>query len=269
MTAARFSAAMALLLALKVSAFEGSIRATLNQGGESADLLYSIAAGQLRVERVETNLPHAVNLVRMDDGEVTLVYPQNRGFVRLSNKPAAASAAVPPGFPQPPSGPPGLGATPAPASPPGAGQAFAAVAPPMQGGAGWPAGSVRPPPRTEPLELKETGQTTNLLGFDCKRFELKQRGTTMEIWATEQLFPFQVYTETQPNRLAARFIENRWPELLKARNLFPLLATLKSDNGNERLRFEVVSISPQQFKDEDMKLFLPPAGYVELKPLPF
>jgi hypothetical protein len=217
---------------------------------------------------METNLSHAVNLVRMDDGEVTLVYPQNRGFVRLSRKTDAVATPVPPGFPQVPGGPPGLGVTPAPrpAGPPGGGTPIGAGAPPMQGGAGLP---FMPPPRIEPLELQETGQTTNLLGFDCKRFELKQRGTTMEIWATDQLFPFQVYTETQPNRLAAHFIENRWPELLKARNLFPLLATLKSDNGNERLRFEVVSILPQQFKDEDMKLFLPPAGYVELKPLPF
>jgi hypothetical protein len=126
-----------------------------------------------------------------------------------------------------------------------------------------------PAPRSEPLELKETGQNTNLLGFDCKQFELKQRGTTMEIWATDQLFPFQVYTERQPNRVAAHFIENRWPELLKARKLFPLLATLKSENGSQRWRFEVQSISPQPFKEADLSLFLPPAGYVELKPLPF
>jgi hypothetical protein len=41
------------------------------------------------------------------------------------------------------------------------------------------------------------------------------------------------------------------------------------ENGNERMRFEALSITPQQFTEEDMKLFAPPAGYSELRPLPF
>jgi hypothetical protein len=44
---------------------------------------------------------------------------------------------------------------------------------------------------------------------------------------------------------------------------------LKFDNGAERFRFEVKSVTPQKLTDEDAKLFQPPDGYMEIQPLPF
>jgi hypothetical protein len=64
-------------------------------------------------------------------------------------------------------------------------------------------------------------------------------------------------------------IEEHWPELVKAKKLFPLLATLKFDNGMERYRFEVQSITPQKLTDADAQLFEPPTNYFEIQPLPF
>ena len=91
----------------------------------------------------------------------------------------------------------------------------------------------------------------------------------MEIWATDKLFPFQAYQQDQPHRFGPRPIEEQWPELLKARKLFPLLAILKFENGPERYRFEVKSIKAEKIADPDGKLFQPPADYNELEPLPF
>ena len=119
------------------------------------------------------------------------------------------------------------------------------------------------------LELQATGEKTNLLGFACERYELKQRGETMEIWATDQLLPYQPYLRNQPRRFGPQRIEEQWPGLLTDRKLFPLLAILRRDNGPERYRFEVQSVTPQKLKAEDTKLFQPPAGYVEIKPPPF
>jgi len=119
------------------------------------------------------------------------------------------------------------------------------------------------------LELHATEQTTNLLGFTCRGYELKQRGETMEIWATDQLFPFQPYVKNQSHRFTPRMIEAQWAEMVQAQKLFPLLATLKSDQGREGYRFEVQSVTPQKLTDEDAKLFQPPPDYQEIQPLPF
>ena len=132
-----------------------------------------------------------------------------------------------------------------------------------------PAMPMMPPPMMERMELHDTGQKTNLLGYVCEQYEIKQRGETMEIWATDQLFPFQPYVQNQPHRFGPRMIEEQWPELVTAKKLFPLLATLKFDNRAERFRFEVQSITPQKLTDEDEQLFQPPTNYFEIQPLPF
>jgi hypothetical protein len=120
-----------------------------------------------------------------------------------------------------------------------------------------------------PLELKDTAETTNLLGYTCKRYELKERGEVLEIWATDKLLPFLPYMPNQPHRFGPRMIEEQWVELVKAKNLFPLLAIAKFENGPERMRFEVKSIKPQKIEDPDGLLFQPPPGYLEIQPLPF
>jgi hypothetical protein len=187
-----------------------------------------------------------------------------------------------PAMPAPPSGvPPGVGATSFPAMP--ASSAMSGVQTPLPaqpqlptmpnvpGAAGMPAMPAMPmmPMMAENLELQAAGQKTNLLGFACERYELKQRGETMEIWATDQLFPFQPYVSNQPNRFGPRMIEDQWAALLKAKKIFPLLVILHFEHGPERYRFEVQAVTPQQLTAEDLKLFQPPDGYFEIQPLPF
>lgn len=126
-----------------------------------------------------------------------------------------------------------------------------------------------PPPMSEKIELKPTGKKEKRLGFACEQFEIKQRGETMEIWATDKLLPYQPYVRSQPHRFGPRMMEEQWAELLKTRNLFPLLVTLKFENGAERFRFEVKSVTAKKLTEADASLFQPPPGYVEIRPLPF
>lgn len=137
------------------------------------------------------------------------------------------------------------------------------------------------PAPIEPLELKATGQKTNLLGYPCVRYELRQRGEMMEIDATDRLVAFEPWLANQPPRFGPQRLEEQWGELLKVRKLFPLRAVLRMETpalpgatpppaaGPERMRFEVKSITPEKIEDRDGALFRPPADYHEVRPLPF
>jgi len=259
------------------------------QGNQTNALLYTVETNFLRVEMPATNWSNPVEILDLKSGALTLLFPHNRSFVRL--KPATENPSpftsglpalpLPPGVlpaslgPQPGTvAAPGVQATPAGAPqillPPGG---LPAGIGPQAPGASAPSAlqmlAMPTPMMTEKMELKATGETTNLLGFVCQRYEIEQRDETLEIWATDKLFPYQAYVRNQPHRFGPRMIEERWPGLLTAKKLFPLRATLRFDNGPERFRFEVKSVTPQKLSDEDTKLFEPPAGYSEIQPLPF
>lgn len=306
-------AALALPVLLSVNsqfssafAFEGQITATITRGGQTQTLLYTVGTNQLRIERAESDRPYPKDIMNLDTGEMILLFPHNRSFVRLKSG-AQNQPAAPPGFPgmpgpppmpgmpmppgagpqmQPPRPLPGnigttnLPGTPAPPqmpqmprTPPGVGPQAGSSVP------GMPAMPMMPPMPMGQVEFKATTETTNLLGYVCTRYELRQRGEVMEIWATDQLLAFEPYVQNQPHRFGPRMIEEQWGGLLKAKKLFPLLAVLRIEPppppagsspappGPERLRFEVQSITPEKISDNT--LFQPPPDYQEIQPLPF
>jgi hypothetical protein len=236
-------------------AFEGRIAATLTRGGQSANLLYTAGTNSLRVENTATNWPNPVDLLDRNSGGLTLLFPNNRSFVHLPTAPAPATDAMP--MPALPAGTPPPGAPAMPNLP------NMSV---MPAAGGMP---MMPAMPMEAIELKTTGETTNLLGYACSRYKIKQRGETMEVWATAQLLPFQPYVQNQSSRFGPRMIEEQWGGLVEAKQLFPLLATSKYENGPEYFRFEVKAVTPQKLTDQDAVLFQPPDGYIELEPLPF
>ena len=323
-------------LASTAAAFEGRINAVMIQGNETNALLYTVGTTSLRVEMTATNWPNPVDILDINSGTLTLLFPNNRSFVHLKPDTDAATGGAPgmPGMPMPPGGlPPGIGPQPAPvappmptmpnmpALPPGVGpqpQATPAmppmpsrpVMPNMSGAPSMPpipnmpalppgvgpqaqsgmlsspgmpsmpnmagaSGMPSMPPMSMPMmqnarsELQATGQKTNLLGFACQQYQLKQRGETLEVWATDQLFPYQPYLQNQPHRFGPQRIEEQWPGMITSRKLFPLLASLRYDNGAERFRFEVQSVTPQKLTAKEAKLFQPPEGWFEIQPLPF
>jgi hypothetical protein len=277
-------------------AFEGRIQATLNRGGETEAWLYTVDPNFLRVELTDTNRPNPVDVLELKSGQLALVFPNNRSFIRLKSMGEDRAQALP-GFPAvsgiptgigalaqsrslPPISPTNFAGSPAPSPlpqlsnlPPGVGPQSApgASGPGPNSSGGAPAFSMpmMPRPLMEKVELTGTGAHTNLLGLACEKFQLKKRGEVMEIWATDALLPFQNYLRDQPHRFGPRMIEEQWGDLLKARKLFPLRAVLKFENGAERLRFEVKSVTPGRIEDKDGALFQPPPDYHELEPLPF
>jgi len=272
-------------LTFKSWAFEGHVTAKLTRGGETQTFRYTVGTNCVRLERGETNRPYAINLIARDTGAVTLLFPHNRSFVRLPvttnpvapRFPAGIPAPAMPVMPAAPAAPasmnigptnlPGMPAPPNFPAPPGGMPAPAPM--PMPGlGGGMPAMPMMPMPG-EALELTATGDKTNLLGRACEKYEIKQRGEVMEIWAVEEGFSFRTWQQNQPPRFGPPMIEEKWAGLIRAKKLFPLLAVLKFDGGDERMRFEVTGIQPQKIKDPDGTLFQPPSDYHELEPLPF
>jgi hypothetical protein len=242
-------------------AFEGRINVVVIQGNQTNALLYTVGTDSLRVEMTATNWPNPVDVLDRNSGTLTLLFPNNRSFVHLKSATDAATVGAPgmPGIPAP------IGAGPdRPPIPPGVGpqaQSGMSSMPPMP--------MPMMPGMMDKMELQATGQKTNLLGLACQQYQLKYRGETLEIWATDQLFPYQPYVQNQPHRFGPRRIEEQWPAMLTSRKLFPLLARLRYDNGVERFRFEVQSVTPQKITDDEAKLFQPPDGWFEIQPLPF
>lgn len=253
-------AALFLLAAasLQVSAFafEGRIEAVLTQGTESTGMLYTVGEAQLRIEVTDSTAPNPVDILDLNTGAMTLLFPNNHSYVRFA--PAKETSATP-GAPGMPGGmPPGIGP-----------QSFNSGG--MQAGmAGMPPIPPIPQmPGSEKLELKPTGKKDNILGCACQQYELKQRGETLEIWATDQLLPYEPYVASQPHRFGPQMLERQWPKLVKERKLFPLRAILRTDSGAECFRFEVKSVKAGKLKPEEASLFEPAAGYAEIQPLPF
>lgn len=242
---------VALLGVGQVFAFEGRIDVLITRGNETNDLVYTVGPAQTRIAVTSTNSdssrvvwPHAVNIVDLESGAVTLVFPNNRTFVRL--KSAAAAPAT----------------TPLPST--GAGQNGDFTVRPA-----IPAMPMPPIPPDQELELKQTTDTKDILGFPCTRYDLKQHGQTLEVWATGKLVPFQPYLSNQPSRFGPHRLEEQWPALLTTRKLFPLMVSLHYDNGAERFRFEVKSVKEEEIADPDRRLFQPPKDYHEVESLPF
>lgn len=254
---------LAVAIASNAAAFEGKIEATITQGSEATPLLYTVGANFLRIEVTGTTAVNPIDIVDLKSGELTLLFPHNRSFVRL--KSVAVAGVADPGHGK--SGEPGS-ATPATMlpMPPGIGpQSQGATAPNIPPMPPMPV----MPMMSEKIELKPTGKKDKILGFVCEQFEIKARGETMEIWATDKLLPLQPYVRNQAPRFGPRMIEEQWPALLTAKKLFPLRASLHFDEGAEHFRFEVKSIKPEKITDKDGKPFQPPPDYAEIQPLPF
>ncbi len=263
--------------------FEGRINAVAGRAGTAAGLLYTVNANFLRVEMTDTNFPNAIDVVDLSSGQITLIQPMNRTFLRFNPNPSLRNntglppglandpAALPPPRPLPDSsgGPPAMPRPPAGIGPQ-ARSAEVPVRPAMPPRAG--VGSLPPMPVIPPgggLELQAIAEQTNLLGYVCSRYEIKQREQTMVIWATDQLGPFQNYLPAQPPRFPPPMIEDQWAALLAAKKLFPLSAVLCAENGVERYRFEVRSVAASKLGAADTAGFQPPEGYIELQPRPF
>jgi hypothetical protein len=175
----------------------------------------------------------------------------------------AGSTAAAPGIPPIPSLPPGVGPGPGTGHVSGMPAMPAGIGPGMGGGIGMPPMLGMP----AASELKKEDETKKIQGFDCTLYSISGRGEKMEVWATNDssAFPFRLITRDYIGRhFGPQTLEETWPEMLRAKSLFPLEATLKMDpGGQERFSFKVDGIENKKL--EDPTLFQPPNNYIEIQ----
>lgn len=85
----------------------------------------------------------------------------------------------------------------------------------------------------------------------------------MKIWAVENFPPFYLLQSERPRHGLGSDWRSRVPALLRARKLFPLLATLDSEDGREVARWEVTMV--EESSPVDAGTFGIPAGMHRLE----
>ena len=109
-------------------------------------------------------------------------------------------------------------------------------------------------------QLKKTGKTQKLLGYNCEQFIVKSADQESEIWVTKELGKFVMFRmggmrQEQSSR-------DSWQESFAGSNWFPLLASTKK--GEKELgKFEVTKIEKKQL---EASLFTIPEGYQKFDP---
>lgn len=105
--------------------------------------------------------------------------------------------------------------------------------------------------------LEKTGETTEILGYDCTKYIARDKGTTTEIWATDELGTFAGFSAANPMG-RKKSAGPGWEQALKGGNFFPLRVVTLNKKGAEQFRMEAVSIDKGAQPDS---LFEVPAGY--------
>ena len=223
-------------------AFEGTISATYARGGEAnkSNVVFTRQGNGLRIENT-TNKLEPVNIFDLAANRLTIIYPHNTTYVVSDLRKSSLSREA--RMPAMPLNNIAVGA---------AGSAMPPIPPiPGQSGAS---------------ELKKTEQTKKIQGLDCALYVIENRGEKFEIWATGDaaLFPFHLIERDAVNgRFGPRMLEEEWVELLRAKSLFPLEASLRmNDVKTEQLSFKIDKIEKRKTAEDAP--FRPPEGYQEM-----
>lgn len=97
----------------------------------------------------------------------------------------------------------------------------------------------------------KTGETKNILGYNCEKFLFTQDDQTGEAWMTKDLGGFILFGNKGTG------IDSWKREVLEA-GYFPVHVTEFDEKGNVKGTFEVKEITPQPLSND---LFMPPASY--------
>lgn len=106
--------------------------------------------------------------------------------------------------------------------------------------------------------LVDTGETMEILGYDCTRYLLEDNIRAIEVWATKELGPYVGASDPMQRKGA----KNAWETMLAGAGLFPLRVTDRDSDGNLVFSLDVTEIDPSPL---DEALFTIPEGYQEFK----
>jgi hypothetical protein len=102
--------------------------------------------------------------------------------------------------------------------------------------------------------ITKTGETKNILGYDCEKFLFRQKDRSGEAWMTDELGAFMFFMESQQE------MPDWQSEVLDA-GYFPLHVTEYDKDGNIESIFNVKEVTPMQLSAD---LFVVPSSYKKL-----
>lgn len=115
------------------------------------------------------------------------------------------------------------------------------------------------------VTLEKTGETEKILGYTAEKYISKSKGTTTELWLTDQLGSFMGAGAGGGGMMGQRGKQSNstlaWEKALKGKELFPLRAVGKSADGKETFRLEVTSVDKTSLP---ASLFVPPEAYQKM-----
>jgi hypothetical protein len=122
------------------------------------------------------------------------------------------------------------------------------------------------------VSFEKSNETEKILGYDCVKFVAKSKGSTTEIWTTDQLGTFAGIGGGGPMGgmmggrrggppAAGGAASQPWAQALAGKNFFPLRVVTHNAGGKETFRMEATSVDKQSLSDS---LFAPPEGWQNL-----
>jgi hypothetical protein len=112
------------------------------------------------------------------------------------------------------------------------------------------------------VSFEKTGVTEKICGYTAEKYIVKSKGTTSEVWATDQLGNY-MGVSGGGNPMAGRQQEPPpWEKALMGKNFFPLRTVVLDKDGKEQMRMEVTSVEKQSLP---ASLFAPGPEYSEFK----
>lgn len=106
----------------------------------------------------------------------------------------------------------------------------------------------------EPEYFANTGETMDILGNSCDKFEFKDKDKKGIAWMTKNLGPFLMMS----NPKEMKDSKSSWQDELINAGYFPLLVKEENSSGELKTVFEVTELLPMELNED---LFLPPPGF--------
>ncbi|MBT8378522.1 MAG: DUF4412 domain-containing protein [Ignavibacteria bacterium] len=102
--------------------------------------------------------------------------------------------------------------------------------------------------------ISKTGETKNILGYDCEKFLFTQKDVKGEAWMTKELGAFMFFMEEQQEMPS-------WQSEVLDAGYFPLHVTQYNERKNTKSIYNVIEVTPKKLSAD---LFEVPPSYQKL-----
>lgn len=102
--------------------------------------------------------------------------------------------------------------------------------------------------------ISKTGETKNILGYECEKFLFTQKDMKGEAWMTKELGAFMFFMESQKEMPS-------WQSEVLDAGYFPLHVTQHDERRNVTSVYEVKEVIPMELSDD---LFEVPSSYKKI-----